>query len=62
MLNETISINVTRTKNSHINQVDWDNIPFGKIFSDHMLVMDYTNGEWKQAEIIPFGDLSKLSR
>lgn len=58
MLNETTSINVTRTKQSNINKVDWDNIPFGRVFSDHMLVMDYIGGEWKQAEILPFGNLS----
>lgn len=58
MLNETTSINVTLTKQSNINKVDWDNIPFGRVFSDHMLVMDYADGEWKQAEILPFGNLS----
>lgn len=58
MLNETTSINVTLTKQSNINKVDWDNIPFGRVFSDHMLVMDYIGGEWKQAEILPFGNLS----
>lgn len=58
MLNETTSINVTLTKESNINKVDWNNIPFGRVFSDHMLVMDYADGEWKQAEILPFGNLS----
>lgn len=57
----TIDINnikVTLTKNSHIKNVDWDNIPFGRVFSDHMLVMDYADGKWNTPEIIPFGDLS----
>jgi len=58
MLNDTTAINVTLTQNSRINQVDWDNISFGRVFSDHMLVMDYADGEWKQPEILPFGDLS----
>jgi branched-chain amino acid aminotransferase len=58
MQHDTINIKVTPTPKSHIDQVDWDNLPFGKIFSDHMLVMEYTNGEWQQAEIIPFGNLS----
>ena len=57
MLNDTTSINVTLTQQSHINDVDWNNIPFGRVFSDHMLVMDYADGEWKQPEILPFGDL-----
>ena len=32
---------------------------FGKIFTDHMFVMDYTKGEgWKNARIVPFGNIS----
>lgn len=58
MLQDTLNIKVTRTTKSHINDVDWDNLPFGKIFSDHMLVMDYKDGEWQQPEIVPFGNLS----
>lgn len=58
MLEETMNIKVTPTHQSKINQVDWDNLPFGKIFSDHMLVMDYGDGEWKQPEIVPFANLN----
>ncbi len=58
MSTDTTPIKVTLTKQSHINDVDWDNIPFGKVFSDHMLVMDYVGGAWQQAEIMPFGNLS----
>lgn len=58
MLQDTLSVKVTRTTHSHLNEVDWNNLPFGKIFSDHMLVMDYKNGEWQQPEIVPFGNLS----
>ncbi len=32
---------------------------FGKIFTDHMFVMDYTEGKgWHDARIVPFGDFS----
>lgn len=58
MLNKTTSINLTLTDKSRVNEVDWDNIPFGRVFSDHMLVMDYADGEWKQPEILPFANLS----
>lgn len=58
MLHDTLNIKVTTTQHSHINQVDWDNLPFGKIFSDHMLVMDHKDGEWQQPEIVPFANLS----
>ena len=57
MANSILDIKVTKTKTSTINKVDWDNLPFGKVFSDHMLVMDYNNGEWGTPEILPFEDL-----
>lgn len=58
MLNEAITIKITPTQTSHINDVDWENLPFGKVFSDHMLVMDYKDGEWQTPEIMPFANLS----
>jgi branched-chain amino acid aminotransferase len=58
MLKETAAMNITLTKQSNITKVDWDNIAFGRVFSDHMLVMDFENGEWQQAQIIPFGNIS----
>ncbi len=36
-----------------------DALGFGKLFTDHMFVMDYTEGKgWYDARIIPFGNLS----
>lgn len=58
MLQETINIRVTPTQHSKISQVDWENLPFGKVFSDHMLVMDYRDGAWQEPEIMEFGDIS----
>lgn len=45
------SINIYPTENSKITKVDFDNIPFGQVFSDHMFVADYINGEWQNCEI-----------
>jgi len=58
MIKDTISIKISKTQQSRINEVDWDNLPFGKVFSDHMLVMDYRDGAWQEPEIMPFGPLS----
>lgn len=58
MLQETINIKVNQTSQSKINQVDWENLPFGKVFSDHMLIMDYKDGQWQDPEIVPFGEFS----
>lgn len=57
MLHDELTIKTTPTSTTRINSVDWDNLPFGKVFSDHMLVMDYKDGEWQQPEIMPFGAL-----
>ena len=36
-----------------------DQLGFGRIFSDHMFVMDYEDGKgWQNARIIPFGQIS----
>ena len=54
----TYEIKVQKAKTSRIGEVDFHNIPFGKIFSDHMLVCDYRDGEWQSAEIMPFQPIS----
>jgi branched-chain amino acid aminotransferase len=48
-------IKVTRTRASRLSEVDFENLPFGKVFSDHMLVADYRKGDWQPAEIVPYG-------
>ncbi|MFT4567582.1 MAG: branched-chain amino acid aminotransferase [Saprospiraceae bacterium] len=42
---------VTPTQNSRLNSIDFTNLPFGQICSDHMFVMDYEDGKWKDPEI-----------
>ncbi|MFN0200645.1 MAG: branched-chain amino acid aminotransferase [Bacteroidia bacterium] len=43
---------------SNLPKVDMNNIPFGKIFSDHMFVAKYENGQWNEGEVLPYGDIS----
>ena len=47
-------IKVTRTAKTKINEVDFDHLSFGSVFSDHMLVCDYKNGDWKAPEVVPY--------
>jgi len=49
-----MDIKITKTKNSKLKDIDFNNIPFGKYTSDHMFVMDYANGEWGNFRIIPY--------
>lgn len=53
-------IKITRTSNSNIDNIDFDNLGFGKVFSDHMLVCDYKNGQWNDPEIVPFQPISLM--
>ncbi len=48
------NIQVTKTQHSNLSQVDFENIPFGRVFSDHMFVADYVDGEWINPQIVPF--------
>ncbi len=58
MIAETIDISVERVANSRISEVDFDNLPFGRVFSDHMFVMEYRDGKWGKARIEGYRELS----
>jgi len=49
------NIKIRKTTDSGLSKVDFDNIPFGRVFSDHMFTADYIDGEWTNFEIAPFG-------
>ncbi|MBK9928976.1 MAG: branched-chain amino acid aminotransferase [Saprospiraceae bacterium] len=49
----TYPIKIEKTKNSRLPEVDLERVPFGKVFTDHMFVVDYVNGKWINAEIKP---------
>jgi branched-chain amino acid aminotransferase len=51
-------IKITRTQESRLPSLDFNNIPFGKIASDHMFTAEYENGAWKNYQIRPVENLS----
>lgn len=51
-------IKVEKISQSRIPEVDFENIIFGKEFSDHMFVAEYKNGEWQDLKIVPYGPIS----
>lgn len=55
---DTLTIPTQRVEQSRLSQVDFSNIEFGKIFADHMLVVDYKDGAWQTPEIMPYGPMS----
>ena len=44
-------------KKSRIKSVDFDDLSFGTIFSDHMFVCYYADGAWGEPEIIPYAPI-----
>ncbi|TNE36032.1 branched-chain amino acid aminotransferase [bacterium] len=51
-------IKVKRAKESKLNNVNWDTLGFGKVFSDHIFVADYKNGNWQEGHILPYGEMA----
>jgi branched-chain amino acid aminotransferase len=57
-MTDTIQIDVHPIEKSRIDAVDFDNLVFGRSFADHMLSVDYKDGEWQTPQIVPFGPIS----
>ncbi|MCP4460001.1 MAG: branched-chain amino acid aminotransferase [Cytophagales bacterium] len=57
-MTDVLEINITKTTDSKLPEVDMDNIAFGRAYSDHMFIADYEDGEWKNSRIIPYRNLS----
>ena len=53
-----MNISTLKVTDSRANQIDANNIQFGRTYSDHMLIADYEDGHWKQPQIVPYGDIS----
>jgi branched-chain amino acid aminotransferase len=52
-----MKISITRTKNPKV-KPDENNLLFGKIFTDHMFIMDYEEGKgWHDPRVVPYGPL-----
>ncbi|WP_322550701.1 branched-chain amino acid aminotransferase [Flavobacterium psychraquaticum] len=47
-------IEIITVSNSKIKEVDFENLTFGTVFTDHMLVCDFENGKWQKPVIKPY--------
>lgn len=47
-------IKVTQIEKSKISTIDFENLSFGTVFTDHMMICDFKNGQWQEAEIKPY--------
>ncbi|CAM4410808.1 branched-chain amino acid aminotransferase [Zobellia roscoffensis] len=58
-MNSTMQkISIEKVKESKIEQVDFNNLAFGSVFTDHMLVCDYKNGAWETPKVVPYQPIS----
>lgn len=53
-LKTATDITIIKADNTKINSVDFENLTFGNIFTDHMLICDYKDGKWEQPVIMPY--------
>jgi branched-chain amino acid aminotransferase len=53
-----MDISVEKVSQSRIDSLDVHNIPFGKLYSDHMFIADYKDGQWQSPRIVPFQNIS----
>jgi len=48
-------ISIEKVSKSRLSQVDFENIPFGRVYSDHMFMADYRDNQWGNFRVIPYG-------
>ncbi len=53
----SMGISITKAERSRLQDINFENLPFGKYFTDHMLEADFEGGEWKNVEIKPYQPL-----
>jgi branched-chain amino acid aminotransferase len=52
-----MEILIRKAERSKLQELNVNDLSFGKYFTDHMLEADYENGEWKNIEIKPYQPL-----
>ena len=52
--NSENKIQISKISTSKIESIDFDQLPFGEVFTDYMLTCDFVNGEWGTPNIVPY--------
>jgi branched-chain amino acid aminotransferase len=52
--NNENKIHISKISTSKIESVDFENLPFGEVFTDYMLTCDFINGKWEEPTIVPY--------
>lgn len=53
-----MEIQIHPISKSRIDEVDFNQLTFGRSFADHMLIAEYADGAWQSMTIQPYGPLS----
>ncbi len=53
-----MDIKIQPVETSKIDTIDFNNLSFGKDFSDHMFVCDYIDGAWQTPVVKPYGPIT----
>ncbi|MBL7863895.1 MAG: branched-chain amino acid aminotransferase [Cyclobacteriaceae bacterium] len=54
---DTLDIKINKIASSRLSQVNFFDIPFGKVYADHMFAADYRKGDWGNFRVIPYGHI-----
>jgi branched-chain amino acid aminotransferase len=57
MITETLPVTIDKVAKSRLTELDLNNLAFGKHFADHMFVAEYRDGQWVEADIMPYGKM-----
>ena len=49
-------MDIRNIERSRLPETDLEHLKFGRVFTDHMFVMDFVDGAWQRPQIVPFGD------
>lgn len=58
MTTDVLQIEFRKAERSRIQEVDFNHLPFGKHFSDHMFVADFIAGEWQHQMVVPYDNFT----
>jgi branched-chain amino acid aminotransferase len=58
ILDKKTTIDIRKSDTTKISEIDFDNLSFGNVFTDHMLECDYKDGQWQTVKIRPYGPIS----
>jgi branched-chain amino acid aminotransferase len=58
---QTNKIEIIKAATTKINEVDFEHLSFGSVFTDHLFECDFKDGEWQKPVIKPYAPFSLRS-